>query len=101
MNGQATIEALLSFALALVIMSVIASSLVSQNQSIRSKETEISRVNKAEAAARAVETYLNSGFGMRFGFNEENISYRVENDRFFVDLDGRTIEVKGVFAHDN
>ena len=55
---------------------------------------------KAESAARALESMLNSGGGMRFDFRRENIYYSVEHGTFHARHDDKLIEIGGVFHDD-
>jgi len=97
-KGQAGIEVLLSFAFTIAMVSLLAASLLAQRNSVEARMNELDKINRAEAAARAVEASFNSGMDMRFSFEDENISYRIQNTRFLVDDGGAVIEVGGVFG---
>lgn len=97
-KGQAAIEALLALAIMLAVLSMILCALLSERQSIEERIFDVGRINDAEASARALEALYSSGRSMRFGFEEEGISYRIQGDRMLVDLDSSTIEIGGVFG---
>jgi len=97
-KGQAGIEALLSFAFTIAIVSLLAAALIAQRSSVDSRINDVGKINRAEAAARAVEASFNSRMDMRFGFEGENISYRIQGARFLVDDEGNVIEIGGVFG---
>ncbi len=97
-KGQAGIEALISFAFTIAMVSILAASLLAQRDSVEARMHELDKINRAEAAARAVEASFNSGMDMRFGFLEENLSYRIQGGRFLVEDEGKDIEIAGVFG---
>jgi hypothetical protein len=100
MKGQATIEFMLIFALSLAAVSLLASSLVSMDSTLKGKAGDIEQISRAEAAARAIEAMHNAGGRMDFDFREEGISYSIEGGRFHSSHEGKVIEIGGVFEND-
>jgi uncharacterized protein (UPF0333 family) len=98
MKAQASVEFLWSFAAALLMVSVIAAALLSHKASLDGKAGDIDTIYAAESAARAVESAMNAGVGLSFGF--DSMRYSAEEDRFLVSYKGETVEIDGVFHHD-
>lgn len=98
-KAQATVEFLIVFAITVAVVSMLASALLAQHEVARSKINDMERINRAEAAAQAIEAWLNAGVPMAFDFSEENVTYRVEQGRFHVMHEGSVIEIDGVFAN--
>jgi Fe-S cluster assembly ATPase SufC len=100
MKGQATAEFLFVFTATIAVMSILTGALIAQNEVAQERIDEIEHIQKAEAAARALEAWMNSGITMKFGFHNEDVLYRIENDSFHVSHEGKIIEIGGVFHND-
>jgi hypothetical protein len=97
-RGQAAPEFMLMFAATLAVMAVLSAALLAEREGILEKKDAIEHINRAEAAARAVEAMLNSGVKMDFSFADEGVKYGVEDGRLHVAYRGKVIEVGGVYA---
>lgn len=97
-KAQAALELLLVFTVTLATISLFSAALLEQNESARDKVREVAWINRAEAAACALEAWLNTGIRMDFDFRGQNLSYRIEQGRFHVAHEGKIIEVDGVYA---
>lgn len=96
MKGQATIEYLMIFSTTLALLSLLATALATEEASLRDKAEDLEMAVKADSAARALESALNSG-GIQFDFRDEGVYYSVEHGRFHAHHEGKLIEVGGVF----
>jgi len=101
MRGQASVEFLLMFTATLALISMLASAILSQNDSAKAKLDDFALINMAEGSARAIEAIERSGSDMRLDLNDERVRYRIENGRFYVEHEGKLIEVGGVFSEDD
>ena len=99
--GQVSVEFLLMFTAALALISMLASAILSQNDSAKTKLDDFAMINLAEGSARAVEAVERSGSDMRLDMHDERVRYRIENGRFYVEHEGKLIEVGGVFSEDD
>lgn len=97
-RGQAAPEFMLLFAATLAATCILAAALLAEREAALGKREGIERINRAEAAARAVEAMLNSGVRMSFDFSEEGVRHGVEDGRLHVAYGDRVIEVWGVYS---
>ncbi len=97
-KAQASLEFMLLFAATLGVVALLAAALLAERGRLEAGKDGIESINKAEAAARAVEAMLNSGVEMAFGFTDEGVKYGVENGMLHVAYQGRVIEIGGVYS---
>ncbi len=98
MKAQISVEFMLMFTLLIAFIYLSVSLLLHQHAAVMEKLDDVDRINKAGAAARALECWLNSGMQMEFDFRDSGISYRIEKDRLMVSHEGNIIEIGGVYS---
>ena len=91
---------MLMFLLTLSVISLILAALIHEQDAVAGKIDSVLRINKAEAAARAVECWIRSGGVVALDFSADNVSYSIEQNHFHVEEGNKVIEVGGVFYAD-
>lgn len=98
MMAALTIEFLVIFLLTFALMSAICHEALSGAGWDGFEAAK--KTNRAEAAARAIESMLNCGTAMRFDFQGEGVRYSIREGRFNAEYKGKIIEVNGVYEND-
>jgi len=100
LKAQVTAEFLFVFTATIILISVLASALIAQHEKAKETVVDFQRISNVKKAARTVEVWLNDRMITDLDFQEENISFRIEDDRFLVRHKGEIIEIEGVFEYD-
>ena len=95
-KGQVTLEFALMIFVSISIVLIISYSLLREKDSINSSLPTMSSSFVAESDARAFENSLYSGFEIHYQFSS-NSSYRLEQGLMHYLINGRLIEIEGVF----